>query len=65
VKRLTSVAANDCHHNQVFIIKMFDEKTVLLGTTVDQDKDMRKLTTLLRPSLGNMLKGHQPGDVLV
>ena len=30
-KRLTGVAANDCHHNQVFIVKMVDAETVLLG----------------------------------
>ena len=23
--RLTGVAANDCHHNQVFVVKMVDE----------------------------------------
>jgi hypothetical protein len=34
-KRLTGVAANDCHHNQVFIVKVFDAETVLIGTNVD------------------------------
>src|SRR5258706_9042288 len=32
--RFTGVAANDCHHNQVFIVKMVDEETVLVGTVV-------------------------------
>jgi hypothetical protein len=34
-RRLTGVAANDCHHNQVFLIKMVDAETVLVGTNVD------------------------------
>jgi hypothetical protein len=63
-RRLTGVAANDCHHNQVFLVKMVDEQTVLLGTNVDADKDMRKLTAALRPGIREMTKGHKPGDVL-
>jgi hypothetical protein len=27
--RLTGIAANDCHHNQVFLVKMVDEETVV------------------------------------
>src|SRR5205085_10922523 len=36
--RLTGVAANDCHHNQVLVVKMVDAYTVLVGTNVDEDK---------------------------
>jgi hypothetical protein len=57
VKRLTGVAANDCHHNQVFIVKMVDEETVLVGTTVDTDKQMRKVTAAARPGIKEMIKG--------
>jgi hypothetical protein len=64
VKRLTGVAANDCHHNQVFIVKMVDEETVLVGTTVDTDKQMRKITAEARPGIKEMLKGHNPGDIV-
>ncbi|HQR06933.1 MAG TPA: hypothetical protein PLN21_08935 [Gemmatales bacterium] len=63
-KRLTGVAANDCHHNQVMILKMLDDKTVLLGTNVDEDKGMRKITTDLRPGLKELMKDHKPGDVI-
>src|SRR5262245_20499254 len=63
-RRLTGIAANDCHHNQVFIVKMVDEETVLLGTTVDDDKAMRKVTATLRPGIREMTKGRKPGDVL-
>jgi hypothetical protein len=62
--RLTGIAANDCHHNQVFIVKMVDAETVLLGTNVDADEKMRKITSTLRPGIKEMTKGHKPGDVL-
>jgi hypothetical protein len=64
-KRLTGIAANDCHHNQVLIVKMVDGDTVLLGTNVDDDKQMRKLTAAARPSIKELTKGHKPGDILV
>jgi len=62
--RLTGVAANDCHHNQVFVVKMVDAETVLVGTNVDEDKQMRKVTAALRPGIKEMTKGRKPGDVL-
>jgi hypothetical protein len=62
--RLTGVAANDCHHNQVFVVKMVDAQTVLIGTNVDSDEQMRKVTAALRPGIKEMTKGHKPGDVL-
>ena len=61
---LTGVAANDCHHNQVFIVKMVDAETVLLGTNVDPDDKMRKVTADVRPGIREMTKGRKPGDVL-
>jgi hypothetical protein len=64
VKRLTGVAANDCHHNQVFLVKMVDDETVLVGTNVDTDKQMRKVTAAARPGIKEMVKGHKPGDVV-
>lgn len=63
-KRLTGVAANDCHHNQVFIVKMVDADTVLLGTNVDADDKMRKITSDARPGIKDMTKGRKAGDVL-
>jgi hypothetical protein len=62
--RLTGIAANDCHHNQVFVVKMVDAETVLLGTIVDKDDGMRKLTAGSRPGIKEMTKGRQPGDLL-
>ena len=62
--RLTGVAANDCHHNQVFLVKMVDAEAVRIGTNVDPDDQMRKVTAALRPGIKEMTKGHRAGDVL-
>jgi hypothetical protein len=37
---------------------------VLVGTNVDEDRQMRKVTAALRPSIKEMTKGHKAGDVL-
>lgn len=63
-QRLTGVAANDCHHNQVLVVKMVDESHVLLGTNVDADDKMRKMSALLRPGIKELTRGRQPGDIL-
>ena len=64
-RRLTGIAANDCHHNQVFVVKMVDESTVLIGTSVDPDKGMRRITAESRPGIRELTKGHKVGDTLV
>ncbi|MFO0845697.1 MAG: hypothetical protein U0797_25490 [Gemmataceae bacterium] len=63
-RRLTGVAANDCHHNQVLVVKMVDEQAVLVGTNVDQDGQMRKVAAALRPGIKELTKGRKPGDIL-
>ena len=63
-RRLTGVAANDCHHNNVLVVKMVDESTVKVGTNVDPDESMRTIVASLRPGIRAMTKGHKPGDVL-
>ncbi len=63
-RRLTGVAANDCHHNQVFVVKMVDAETVLVGTTVDPDDKKRRVTAALRPGVREMTRGRNPGDEL-
>jgi hypothetical protein len=63
-RRFTGVAANDCHHNQVFVVKMIDEETVGVGTLVDKDEDLRRVKSSLRPGVKRLVAGHQPGDVL-
>jgi len=63
-RRLTGVAANDCHHNMVLVVKMVDEETVRFGTNVDKDDDMRKATAGSRPGIRELTKGHKPGEIL-
>jgi hypothetical protein len=63
-RRLTGIAANDCHHNQVFIVKVVDAGTVLIGTNVDPDDKMRKVTSEARPGIKELTKGKKAGDVV-
>jgi hypothetical protein len=64
-RRLTGVAANDCHHNMVLVVKMADEGTVRVGTNVDDDKSMYPITAETCPEIVELVKGHKPGDELV
>ncbi len=48
-RRLTGVAANDCHHNFILLVKMVEETTVKIGTNVDSDDEMRSISARLRP----------------
>ncbi len=63
-RRLTGVAANDCHHNFILLVKMVDEKTVKIGTNVDSDQQMRSISAALRPGIRELTQGHQSGDIL-
>lgn len=61
-QRLTGIAANDCHHNQVLIVKMVDEATVLLGTNVDEDSKMQKITAWHQGNDHRPQAGRHPGQ---
>ncbi|MCA9429397.1 MAG: histidinol phosphatase [Candidatus Omnitrophica bacterium] len=63
-QKVVGIAADDCHHNNIFLCKMVDDETVLVGTNVDKDEDMRKITAGMRPGIKEMTHGHQPGDIL-
>jgi hypothetical protein len=63
-RRLTGVAANDCHHNYILLVKMVDDETVKVGTNVDPDDEMRHISARLRPGIRALTKGHRSGDVL-
>jgi hypothetical protein len=63
-QRLTGVAANDCHHNQILIVKMVDAETVRVGTNVDPDDKMQTIKAALRPGIKEMTQGRKPGDIL-
>ena len=63
-RRLTGVAANDCHHNNVLLVKMVDAETVKVGTNVDADDKMHPVPASLRKGIRELTKGHKPGDLL-
>ncbi len=62
--RLAGVGANDCHHNQVFILKKVDDDTARLGTIVDKDEDLRPVSVAVRPGLRRMLEGRKAGEIV-
>ena len=62
--RLVGIAANDCHHNQVFVVKKIDDQSVRLGTVVDDDDEMAVFTAATRPRIREMAANREPGDVL-
>lgn len=63
-RRLTGVAANDCHHNMVMITKKLDDTTAGVGTIVDPDDGLRKVYTATSPTLAELLKDRQPGEIV-
>jgi len=58
---LTGVAANDCHHNQIFTIKAAGENTVEITAFPDPP---RKVTTAQAPRITEILKDRKPGDII-
>jgi hypothetical protein len=63
-RRLTGVAANDCHHNMVLLVTMVDEDNVRVGIRVDAEEKRRTVNAALRPGIRAMTQGHRPGDEL-
>lgn len=56
-RRLAGVAANDAHHNQVFILTKLDDSTVSLGTVVDPPEKRQRFNSLARPGLKELTRG--------
>lgn len=63
-QRVVGIAANDCHHNNVILVRMVDEETVLLGTNVDSIDSMREFNADSYPGIREMTAGREPGDIL-
>ncbi|HKP11582.1 MAG TPA: histidinol phosphatase, partial [Blastocatellia bacterium] len=61
--RLTGVAANDCHHNQVFTITAADEQTIEVSLITSRPVKTR-MTTAQVPAVAAMLSGRKPGEVI-
>jgi len=63
-RRIVGVNANDCHHNQVFVVIKVDHQSVRVGTIVDDPEEMRILTTADAPRIPELVRGHEPGTVI-
>lgn len=61
--RLTGVAANDCHHNQVFTVTALNEKTIEIELITSRPVKTR-VTIEQAASVAEMLKGRKPGEVI-
>ncbi len=59
--RLTGIAANDCHHNQVFTVKAVADDAIEVTAFPDPP---RKITTKQAPRIAELLKDRKPGDVI-
>lgn len=58
---LTGVAANDCHHNQVYEVRAVAADTIEISIIGDPP---RRVTTRQTPAIAPMLEGRQPGDLI-
>jgi hypothetical protein len=61
--RLTGVAANDCHHNQVFTVSAIDESTVEIGYITSKPTTTR-VTAEKVPGVAALVKGRKPGELI-
>ena len=63
-RRLTGVAANDCHHNMVMIVKMVDGQTVRGGHDRRQGRGHADHDRDVASGIRELTGGHKPGDVV-
>jgi hypothetical protein len=61
--RLTGVAANDCHHNQVFTVTAIDQNTVEVGYITSKPTSTR-VTTDKVPGVAALVKDRKPGELI-
>lgn len=61
--RLTGVAANDCHHNQGYEIKVAAEDAVEVSELVDPGKPQR-VTVTQSSRVAELIKGRKVGDTV-
>ena len=60
---LTGVAANDCHHNQVFTVTAIDDNTIELGYITSKPTTTR-VTADKVPGVAALVKGKKPGELI-
>jgi hypothetical protein len=63
VHRSTAVAANDCHHNQVFTVTAVDEKTVELGFITSKPTTSRVSADQV-PGVAGLTKDRRAGELI-
>ena len=61
--RLTGIAANDCHHNQVFTVTVIDENTVEIGYITSKPTTTR-VTAEKVPGVAALVKGRKRGELI-
>jgi hypothetical protein len=60
---VTGVAANDCHHNQVFTVTVIDENTIEVGYITSKPTTTR-ITTDQTPGVAELTRGKRPGELI-
>src|SRR5262249_33818585 len=60
---LTAVAANDCHHNQVFTVIAIDDNTVEVGYITSRPTTTRVSADKV-PSVAELVKGRRHGELI-
>ena len=63
VHPITGIAANDCHHNQVFSVTAVDEATVEIGYITSKPTTTRATSDKV-PAVAEMAKGRRPGELI-
>jgi hypothetical protein len=61
--RLTGVAANDCHHNQVFTVTAIDDNTLEVGYITSKPTTTR-VTADKVAGVAALVKGKKPGELI-
>lgn len=61
--RLTGIAANDCHHNQVFTITAADQDSIEIGYISSRARTIR-INKNQSAGVAALLKGRKPGEVI-
>jgi hypothetical protein len=59
--RATGIAANDCHHNQIFTVTALSAEEI--ETTLFPD-EKRRINVKQAPAIARMLRGKRPGEVI-
>ena len=62
-RHLTGVAANDCHHNQGFVVKAASANEIEVTERVDPGEP-RRISVQQKPAIATLLRDRKPGDII-